>query len=256
MTVLAQIKDLAYQSLLYRGYVRVRWWWLGVFVAPRTTALTVHGVQLDLHGVPLRMREFILRGKYEEYERECCQLHLTAEDTVLELGGAIGFIGLYCQKRLGITRYVTVEANPQTVGLLRRNYEVNGLVPQVLTCAVGGHDGTVKLHASAEFWRDSTEEASGCADEREIEVRAATLPALLGEIGFRPTVLIIDIEGAERHIDFRAVPAEVKKIILETHPRAIGVEATYHVLGTLVGLGFGVVAQRKDVFVLLRREPA
>ncbi|MDA0811407.1 MAG: hypothetical protein O3C21_03300 [Verrucomicrobia bacterium] len=45
----------------------------------------------------------------------CLDYLKNASDAVMEVGGAIGFIGLICQKKIGIQRYVSIEANPRTI---------------------------------------------------------------------------------------------------------------------------------------------
>jgi len=60
-------------------------------------------------------------------------------------GGAIGFIGLFCQKRIGIQQYFAFEANPETLGILRRNYELNTLTPAAWNLALARCDGPLDL---------------------------------------------------------------------------------------------------------------
>ena len=70
----------------------------------------------------LKVRNRVVNVGYEEAERKMARDFLSPDDSVLEIGGAIGFIGLFCQKKIGIKNYITVEANPQLVG--RRGFVV------------------------------------------------------------------------------------------------------------------------------------
>ena len=79
------------------------------------------------------------------------------------------------------------------------------------------------------------------------------MQTLLNRIEHKVNVFIIDIEGAEQFIDFSQIPEEVSKIIMELHPKAIGQEATYNIVATLIGLGFRVAREENDTFVFLRK---
>jgi hypothetical protein len=55
---------------------------------------------------------------------------------------------------------------------------------------------------------------------------------------FRPTLVIIDAEAAERELFDGAELTSVTKIMLELHDRVIGPQATDRVRATLSKLGF------------------
>src|SRR5262245_16995977 len=65
--------------------------WRFKFVLPKVTEVTLDGVRLDLSPLSLKVRNRILLGMYEAHEKQLCQEFLTPNDSVLELGGAIGF---------------------------------------------------------------------------------------------------------------------------------------------------------------------
>ena len=182
-----------------------------------------------------------------------CHDFLTADDSVLEIGGAIGFIGLYCQKRLGIKKYITVEANPVTADLLRKNYETNKVTPVLWNVALGQDDGIVQLDVGGDFWENSLIAARNGAPARLIDVPAMTLASLFQKANRPINVLIIDIEGAEKFIDFAQLPAEVEKIIIELHPEVIGQETTYNIISTLVARGFRVAREKNHTFAFLKK---
>ena len=196
------------------------------------------------------MKNNLLLGRYEVQERTLAQQFLTREDAVLEVGGAIGFIGLFCQSRLGITRYTTVEANPNTVALLKQNYVLNGRTPVVWNLALAAQDGEVTLNIGNEFWENSL--VAGANSGRTVRVVAASLANLVRRLDYAPTALIMDIEGAEQFVDFQQVPASVKKIIIELHPDFIGHAKTYQIVTDLVNLGFQVEREEGGTFLFLR----
>jgi len=238
------------RTLLFQLWEDFRTRWKFKFTLPRVRTVTLEGVQLDVSALSPVMKNNLLLGRYEVQERTLAQQFLTRDDTVLEVGGAIGFIGLFCQTRLGITRYTTVEANPNTVELLKRNYALNGREAVVWNLALAGQDGEVTLNIGNEFWENSL--VTGASGGRSVRVPAASLASLVRRLDYAPTALIIDIEGAEQFVDFRQVPASVHKIIIELHPMFIGHARTYQIVASLVNLGFQVEREEGGTFLFLR----
>ena len=224
--------------------------WRFKFTLPRIQTVALEGVRLDVASLSGVMKNNLLLGRYEVQERLMVQRFLTRDDAVLELGGAIGFIGLYCQTRLGISRYATVEANPATVELLQRNYALNDRRPVVWNLALAGADAEVALEVGGEFWENST--VGGITTGRTVRVPGTTLAGVLRRLDFAPTALIVDIEGAEQFLDPRQIPASVTKLIIELHPRIIGTERVFRLIADLVNAGFRGVHEESGTAVFLR----
>jgi len=224
--------------------------WKFKFTLPRVQTLTLEGVKLDVSTLSSVMKNIIMLGRYEVQERKLVQDCLSRDDTVLEVGSAIGFIGLFCQTRLGITRYTTVEANPHTVEILKKNYALNGLMPNVYNLALAAQDGEVTLNIGSEFWENSL--IGGSNSGTSVRVPAANLASLLQRLDYAPTALIIDVEGAEQFVNFSEVPASVKKIMMELHPAVIGTAKTYQIVADLINLGFQVEREDGGTFIFLR----
>jgi FkbM family methyltransferase len=224
------------------------------YVLPRIQQLTLEGMKFDVSSLSPKIRNRLLSGAYESHEKQMCLDFLNANDSVLEIGGAIGFIGLLCQKKLGIKNYACFEANPRTYEILKRNCELNGIQPRVWNMALAHADGHVDLEVGSDFWENSICHNGSCAEGlKTVRVPAGTLQTLLNTAGHKVNVLIIDIEGAEQFIDFRQIPEEISKIIIELHPKVIGQEITYNMVAALIGLGFRVAREESDTFVFLRK---
>ncbi len=224
--------------------------WKFKYDLPKLKEVTLEGVKLDVSTLSPIMKNNLLEGRYEVQERLLASKHVKANDRVLEVGGAIGFIGLFCQTRLGITQYTTVEANPNTAELLKRNYTLNGRTPVLWNVALAAADGKVTLNIGNEFWENSL--VTGADSGKSVEVPALSLSTMVGRLGYEATTLIIDIEGAEQFVDFRQVPASVKKIIIELHPCFIGFPATYKIIGELLNMGFRVEEETGGTYLFLR----
>jgi FkbM family methyltransferase len=224
------------------------------YVLPKMTEIELEGLRLDVSTLSAKIRNRLLSGAYEAHEKIMCHDFLRPDDSVLEIGGAIGFIGLICQKKLGIRNYVCFEANPRTMEVLKRNYELNGVTPRVWNMALAHADGEVELEVGSDFWENSIVYSNnGSHGRKTLKVPAATLQTLFKTAGTAPNVLIIDIEGAEQFIDFTQMPVSVNKIIIELHPSVIGQETTYNIVANLITQGFRVAREENGTFVFLRK---
>jgi hypothetical protein len=105
------------------------------YVLPKIQEVTLEGLKFDVSGLSTKIRNRLLSGAYEANEKKMCLDFLTPKDSVLEIGGAIGFIGLLCQKVIGIQNYFCFEANPRTYDTLKKNYEMNGVRARVWNMA-------------------------------------------------------------------------------------------------------------------------
>jgi FkbM family methyltransferase len=219
--------------------------WRFRFVLPSIREVNLQGVRLDVRDISLIMRNRLLNGRYEVTERQMAEQFLAPTDAVLEIGGAIGFLGIYCQKRLGILRYATVEANPKTACILRNNYALNDLEPILFNVALADHDGEVDLCIGGEFVENSI-----CSSDLTARCRTKALcfESLLKRLCFPVNALMVDIEGAEKFINWRSLPTTVEKVIMELHPSIIGVPETYRIVTDLVNQGFTVESEVEKIF--------
>ena len=224
------------------------------YVLPKIQQIELEGLKLDVSALSPKIRNRLINGGYEAHEKTMCRDFLAPSDSVLEIGGAIGFIGLICQKEMGVKKYIVFEANPRTVEILRRNYELNGVKANVLNMALAHSDGEVELEVGTDFWENSIVYDSAKNEGRKtVRVPAGSLSTLLRLTPFKANVLIIDVEGAEQFIDFAQIPEEVNKVIIELHPKVIGQEAAYNIVAALISKGFRVAREEEGTFVFLRK---
>ena len=69
------------------------------YVLPKIQEITLDGLRFDVSGLSPKIRNRLLSGAYEAHEKKMCFDFLDATDSVVEIGGAIGFISLICQKK-------------------------------------------------------------------------------------------------------------------------------------------------------------
>lgn len=228
--------------------LRLRWYFKYTLPAKKQTML--YGVNLDISMLSPLMKNNIVEGRYEFQERRLASRCLKPQDVVLELGGAIGFIGLFCRKVIGVRHHLTVEANPRTIELLKHNYRLNEITPQVVHAAAAASDGEITLDVGGEFWENSTVAQSNSGEK--IQVPSRSLRSLAALLPQPPTALICDIEGAETQLDFSQLPSSVTRIIIELHPGIVGKEAVEELVQKIHGLGFGTESVEENTWLFVR----
>ena len=246
------MKNLLKKTIFYHVYIfliiRIRRW----LRLHKGSITVVEGIPLSIARCSPYMRNVILDGWYERPERQLCMKYITASDTVVELGSAIGFLALFCIKKIRVARYCMVEANPETIEILKENFVLNQLDPSILQYAVSANDGIAHLDISGEFWANSLVASPPSSQGTLLTVQTRTLASVLREIDFIPKVLIIDIEGSEQDIDPGSLPSDIEVIIIETHAFSIGIQKTQHLLARFDFCGFRAVDQMDNTYCLLR----
>jgi FkbM family methyltransferase len=213
----------------------------------------IEGVKLNVRSLDLNMKLVILYYKtYEAPEITICKKIISPNERILEIGAAIGFVGLFCLTRLKAKTVVSVEPNPVTLKQLRINYELNGMAPKIIEAAIADEDKTVNFHTSPDFWTDSTFASSENQRSNLIEVKAMSLSSILSMANEQFTALILDVEGSETLLDWSQLPSSISKLILEIHPDSTGHAEADRVLNEVLNSGFHVVDQQANVFGLLK----
>jgi FkbM family methyltransferase len=149
------------------------------------------GMLMDLAG----SRPSYLLGATEPELVALLQRHLRPGDVVLDLGANVGFFTLIGAALVGDAgRVVAVEPLPRNAYYLRRNVALNHLANvTVVQAAVSEGEGVLPL-SLGESDQDGTLTGSGGP---ALAVRTVSVDALVEELGVRPALVKIDVEGAE-----------------------------------------------------------
>jgi len=222
------------------------------FPTPIPTQCVINGVTLQLDCLPQSMQQILLAGSYEQSEMKILPELICSSDKVLEIGAAIGLLGLFCRKVLKVEKLVSVEPNPTTLTYLRKNYELNGIKPNIIEAALTKDLGPVRFFAQDMFWADSIIGELKHENSKEMIVEGLPFTSLVERVGFVFNALIIDIEGAEQYISIKSIPDHVCKILIEIHPELIGVRKAYGILEDLIRMGFQVRGQHLNSWSLIR----
>jgi FkbM family methyltransferase len=194
--------------------------------------VSIEGVRIRLgRHMSRRVEQAISRGAYARDELRLIRMVLSPDDVVLEIGAGLGVISAYCAMQLGSDRVFAFEANPDLEPCIRETYTLNRVEPTLEMCAVRASAGRVTLYRTKRLFS-----SSGLPNAEPIEVPGKALSYIVEKI--RPTLLIVDAEGAEGELFDRAPLPGVSKIVMELHERVIGKDKAGKVRSALAALGF------------------
>lgn len=197
--------------------------------------LTLDGVRLCTAEaiVGRTVRRGIYKGTYEEPERVLLRGALRPGDRVLEVGAGIGFVSLVCARAVGAENVLSYEANPALQPLIRRHHGMNGLSPALRGRALTARGGDIRFFVNDNIVSSSLLARPG---GREVVVSSDPIDAVLAE--WRPTVIVMDVEGAEVDILTASDLPGVRRMVIELHPHVVDPGELARLEGHLARIGF------------------
>lgn len=146
-------------------------------------------------------KSLVLHGTYERFETAIFLAELRPGDIALDIGANIGYYTLHTARAVGPAgRVVAIEPDPSNLALLRANLTRNDCRnADVVPCALGAEEGTVALRQHSSN-RGRLAFARGRHDHPTVSVPLRRGATVLAELGVRPRVAKIDVEGAEPEV--------------------------------------------------------
>jgi FkbM family methyltransferase len=180
----------------------------------------INGANLDVPDAILTptISKMLEKGWYEVEEFRAIKAHLCGSDIVLELGSGVGYLAVICAQIVGAKNVTTVEANPALLPVIKNNLSNNEMADVTLIHGVASSQsssGKEYFNIPDSFW-SATKKRLNKVSSRQIEVPALIVDTLLTQI--QPTVLIVDVEGAEEDFFYSPLPKHLRLIVLELHP--------------------------------------
>jgi FkbM family methyltransferase len=210
-------------------------WLVYRYRVARRSVITIEGVRIRVgRHMSRRVERALTRGGYEREELRLMGAVLSPDDVVLEVGAGLGLVSTFCAKQIGSDRVFAYEADPELESCIRETYELNGVKPTLDMCAVAAQPGRVTLYRDKHLVSSSVVRRR--VGSRPVEVPGKALNYVVEKV--RPTLLVIDAEGAERELFDGARLPTVSTIVLELHERVIGPTGTAWVRTQLANLGF------------------
>jgi FkbM family methyltransferase len=186
-----------------------------------TTTINEVKLAIDPELMSPTLIDVIRAGKYEGAEAREIPRIVQPGERIVELGTGIGFIALTALRTGKVDLLAGYEANPRLIPLIEKNAELNGMRFEVHNAVVDPKEdgGTVSFYLRRDFWASSMLPGPFGYQE-EIGVPRVSFAAMRDR--YRPTMLIVDIEGAEEHLFRDVALTGIKKIYMELHQNVIG----------------------------------
>lgn len=213
-------------------------------------------MNLDLNDIPLYVLKEIKTDKYELPERTLIQKYFGNSKNVLELGGAIGVVGIEAKQTYPHLKWISYEANPWCVERAKINYELNNIEPMVFQGVIGTRKGVSDFYIREEFWNCSlsSNQLSYSRIINKIQVPRYNIDSLneYHEIIFDS--FVVDIEGGEDFLfrkDLKFLK-DIKKLVMEFHPQVYGIKNMNSLYMRILKLGFVRKDFINDVYYFIK----
>jgi FkbM family methyltransferase len=210
--------------------------------------------EFELHPSRLGVSaELALYGVHEPMATRVYLETLSPGDHVIDVGSNIGYWLLQAARRIGESgRMLAFEPVPGPREILQRNIQRSGISNVELSpWAIGRENGNAELYESQVPNWGSLVRHDGLLQTRTLPVEIRKLDDVVKEsAGFRPTMLRMDVEGAELMVleGAQNLLGKYKPcLFIEFHPFLIGWRAIRRTLSGLKNLGYisGTLIQRE-----------
>lgn len=166
-------------------------------------------------------------------------------DRVLEMGAGLGLVGAIAAKNGGPEKVLSFEANPGLIQHINALYQLNGLQDRIevrneVLMSAPEQPETVAFHIRNSYLGSSLIDTDRRQTTR-VEVPTASYAAL--HESYKPTVLLMDIEGGELDFLRHASLKGIRAVVIEFHPEAYGVEGMRECKSILEAAGFAKVPE-------------
>jgi FkbM family methyltransferase len=203
--------------------------------------LSINGITINPESPAISpaMRKRIRSQKYEVQEARCVAALMEPGEVVLELGGGIGYISSLVGKTQKAQKIVVVEANPETIPIIKETHKLNNVDAEVLNgVAMPSCEKqcSIPFYIRSDFWASSLS-PEPWAYSREVAVPCIDFNKLITD--YKPSLVICDIEGGERNL-FCALEylPSVNKIIIEVHENIYGRKGVKELFAIFFEMGF------------------
>lgn len=215
-----------------------------------TQQITLDGIRIstEKESLPRFVRSSLFKGTYESHERTLARALLRPGDRVLEIGTGIGVVSLLSASICGEGNVLSYEANPRLEEIIRKNYALNGLTPNLRMRAITTDGQPVTFFRSDNIVSSSTKDRGGHSET--LTVASDPLDDVIAQ--HRPGVVIMDVEGAEIELLSGSNLDGVRHIVVEIHPHITGQEKITAMLMKLESTGFSRQSEAHKTILLSR----
>ncbi len=217
----------------------------------RPKTIENYGVKInDGNHISKNIRRFIYTGEYEDIEIEILSQVLRSTDKVLEIGSGLGFLTIFCAKRIGSKNVVTYEANSHLIDKIRENFRLNNVNPDIQNAILDDANSETDFFIEDSFWSSSIIRRSN--DAKAVKVKTKNINDIL--LDTHSNFIIMDIEGGEKELIYKINFDMVDKLLIEIHPQIIGNTQATKIIAYLFEKGFELdfTVSKDSVFYFIR----
>ncbi len=222
----------------------LRYAWLRV-TQPSKLKLDSIVVPLNATAELRQVRRRVYAGRYEDPERRSIKALVRADDSVLEIGAGVGIVSASIASLLGKGgRLTTYEANPNLERSIIAIAEANNFAYRPRIASVGRDKGHIQFYVNDQTFESSSTHDRGRGIQSKISVPQHSLQEIFDEV--HPTVLVIDIEGAESNVLSWTFPSTLRAICVEFHPHIVGDGEVTRLVKSLLNQDFNLLLDQSD----------
>ena len=186
--------------------------------------------------LPPRIRRALRIGAYETKEAKAVLRVVREGDTVMELGGGVGFISSLIGTSRKVEHIHVFEANGTLAGYIAETHAANGVENATVHHAIlGKRKGTAPFYVRGSLIASSLDEMDGKGVVRTETVDVRNVKSEIKAI--KPDVLVCDIEGAEADLIPQMDLSGLRAAVIELHPQWIGPEGVSTVFQAFMAAG-------------------
>lgn len=193
----------------------------------------------------------IAEARYEGEEISGALAVVGPEDRVIEMGAGLGIVGAVTASNARPQAILSFEANPRLLPHIRELYALNQLDDRIsvrneLVIASPDRPDLMTFHLHNSYLGSSLIDP-GTRKTSQVDIPTVSYEEL--RESFRPTVLIIDIEGGELDFLKHANLDGIRAVVIEFHPDVYGIEGVRECKQALTGAGFTKMKNKSTRFV-------
>ncbi|MBQ0804974.1 MULTISPECIES: FkbM family methyltransferase [unclassified Sulfitobacter] len=182
---------------------------------------TYHGVEvLDAPHLGPTMINNMIEGSYERREVLSALAFIKKGDVVIEMGAGAGVVGAVAAKNCAPAKIVSFEANHKLIDPIKALYAHNGIKNKIEVrnkIVISDPDApkSVDFYIRGNFLGSGMTITKGIERAEKVAVPVVKWATIKKQI--KPTVLLMDIEGAELEFFRHADLSGIRVIIAELH---------------------------------------
>ena len=162
-------------------------------------------------------------------------------DRVLELGAGLGILGAVVARQAKPAKFLSFEANPDLIPHIEALLKLNRLGSKIelrnkLLISEPGAPETLPSHLQHGFIPGSPEDNAQKPSAKNVQAPTEAFTKV--RKAFKPTVLILNIEGGEREFLRHADLSGIRAVILQFHPEIYGKSGMRECKAVLTKAGF------------------